>query len=128
MHDQAQNFPDFLRFGVTGPTATSPSRTPVYTAHAEGWGLYSEFLGREMGVFEGEDYQLLGHYSYNLLRAARLVVDTGMHAMGWDRQRVVDYLLANTAFSGAYVQLQADRWHMPKKSANCNDRGEIILY
>ncbi len=70
---------------------------------------------------------MLGHYSYNLLRAARLVVDTGMHAMGWDRQRVVNYLLDNTAFSRAYIELQADRYSAWPGQATGYKMGERMI-
>jgi len=80
------------------------------TAHVEGWGLYSEFLGFEMGLYEEDLYARFGHYSYNLLRAARLVVDTGIHALGWTRQEAVDYMESNTALSRVAVEREVDRY------------------
>ncbi len=59
---------------------------PWYTGFIEGWALYAEWLGHEMGLYEEDPLDLLGFYSWNLLRGARLVVDTGLHAFGWSRQ------------------------------------------
>ena len=75
----------------------APSRFNMPTVHTEGWGLYSEYLGFEMGLYETDLYARFGHYSYNLLRACRLVVDTGMHALGWSREKAIQYMYDNTA-------------------------------
>ena len=86
----------------------APSRFNMPTVHTEGWGLYSEYLGLEMGLYE-DDYARLGHYSYNLLRACRLVVDTGVHALGWSKAQAVQYMLDNTAMSEESCRLEVDR-------------------
>jgi uncharacterized protein (DUF885 family) len=78
-------------------------------AFGEGWGLYSEFLGTEMGVYH-TPYERFGRLTYEMWRACRLVVDTGMHAMGWSRQRALDYLSANTALSRHEIQTEIDRY------------------
>ena len=87
----------------------APSRFNMPTVHTEGWGLYSEYLGLEMGLYE-DDYARLGHYSYNLLRACRLVVDTGVHALGWSKAQAVQYMLDNTAMSEESCRLEVDRY------------------
>ena len=87
----------------------APSRFTMPTAHTEGWGLYSEFLGFELGLYE-DLYARFGHYSFNLVRACRLVVDTGMHAMGWSREQAVNYMLENTASSKDTVETEIDRY------------------
>ena len=79
------------------------------TAHVEGRGLYSEYLGFELGLYE-DPYARFGHYSFNLLRACRLVVDTGLHAMGWSRDKAVNYMLENTALSRESVEAEIDRY------------------
>ena len=79
------------------------------TAHVEGWGLYSEYLGFELGLYE-DHYARFGHYSFNLLRACRLVVDTGVHAMGWSREKAVNFMLNNTAMSKDSVEAEIDRY------------------
>ena len=79
-----------------------------YTSHTEGWGLYAEYLGHEMGMYDDPE-QAIGFYSWNLLRACRLVVDTGLHMFGWSRQRAIDYLAENTAMSLSAIEGQIDR-------------------
>lgn len=78
-------------------------------AFGEGWGLYSERLGEEMGIYH-TPYQRFGRLTYEMWRACRLVVDTGMHSMGWSRQRALDYLSENTALSTHEIRTEVDRY------------------
>ncbi len=78
-------------------------------AFGEGWGLYSEWLGQEMGVYH-TPYQRFGRLTYEMWRACRLVVDTGIHSMGWSRQRALDYMTANTALSNHEIRTEIDRY------------------
>ena len=80
-----------------------------FTAYSEGWGLYAERLADEMGLYSDELYRL-GMVSEDSMRAARLVVDTGLHAKGWSRQQAVDYLVANTATPMVEVEAEVDRY------------------
>ncbi|MEO0973908.1 MAG: DUF885 family protein, partial [Pseudomonadota bacterium] len=88
---------------------------PIFRRHiyphafGEGWGLYSEKLGVEMGIYE-TPYQDFGRLTYEMWRACRLVVDTGMHAKGWTRQEALDYLATNTALSLLEVRTEIDRY------------------
>ncbi|MFY0607496.1 MAG: DUF885 domain-containing protein [Cyclobacteriaceae bacterium] len=85
-------------------------RTYYYiSAFGEGWGLYSEYLGEEMGMYE-TPYDLFGRYTYEMWRACRLVVDVGLHYKGWTRQEAVDYLASNTALSLHEVSTEIDRY------------------
>ncbi len=84
-------------------------RLPLFTAYIEGWGLYSERLADEMGLYSS-DLQRMGMLSADVWRASRLVVDTGMHAFGWTRQQAVDYLLANTPVAPIDVESEIDRY------------------
>ncbi len=84
-------------------------RLAPVTAYDEGWGLYSERLADEMGLYSGPIARL-GMVSEDAMRAARLVVDTGLHAKGWSRQRAVDYLLANTAMPQVEIDSETDRY------------------
>ncbi len=79
------------------------------SAYGEGWGLYSEYLADEMGMYT-TPYEQFGKYTYEMWRACRLVVDTGIHAKGWTRQQVVDYMSSNTALSLHEINTETDRY------------------
>lgn len=80
-----------------------------FTAFVEGWGLYSERLGIEMGLYDTPAKDM-GRLSYEMWRACRLVVDTGIHSKGWSKQRAVDYMLDNTALSAANIEAEVNRY------------------
>lgn len=84
-------------------------RYTYISAFGEGWGLYSEFLGKEVGMYQ-DPYDEFGRLSYEMWRACRLVVDTGMHIKGWSRQRAIDFMLENTALSEHNVTTEIDRY------------------
>jgi uncharacterized protein (DUF885 family) len=84
-------------------------RQAPINAFAEGWGLYAERLADEMGLYS-DDVARLGMLAGDSLRAARLVVDTGIHAHGWDRQRVIDFLRVNTPMPHADIERETDRY------------------
>lgn len=79
------------------------------SAFGEGWGLYSEFLAEEMGIYT-TPYERFGKFTYEQWRACRLVVDTGMHAMGWTREQAVQFLEENTALSLHEINTEVDRY------------------
>ncbi len=79
------------------------------SAFGEGWGLYSEYLGIEAGMYQNP-YHNFGRLTYEMWRACRLVVDTGMHTKGWSRQQAISYLADNTALSLHNVQTEIDRY------------------
>ena len=79
------------------------------TAYSEGWGLYAESLGAELGMFT-DPMQLFGHLDMEMLRAVRLVVDTGIHAKRWPRQQAIDYMLDNTSMAPRDVVVEIDRY------------------
>ena len=78
-------------------------------AFGEGWATYAEGLGPELGFFQ-DPFSLFGHLNEEMLRAARLVVDTGIHALGWPRQQAIDYLNANTANPPSDNEVEVDRY------------------
>ena len=84
-------------------------RTMYHSAYGEGWGLYSERLGKEMGFYT-DPYSDFGRLTYEMWRACRLVVDTGMHAFGWSRQQAIDYLLENAGVSVLEATDEIDRY------------------
>ena len=84
-------------------------RMTLFTAYAEGWGLYSERLAFEMGLYSS-DVQLLGMLAADAWRASRLVVDTGMHAFGWSRQQAIDYMITNTPASADEIASEINRY------------------
>ncbi|WP_029036716.1 DUF885 domain-containing protein [Salinimicrobium xinjiangense] len=79
------------------------------SAFGEGWGLYSEFLAEEMGIYR-TPYERFGKLTYEQWRAGRLVVDTGIHALGWTREQAVEFLRSNTALSMHNINTEVDRY------------------
>jgi uncharacterized protein (DUF885 family) len=79
------------------------------TAYVEGWALYTERLAAEMGLYSS-DLDRMGMLSFDAWRASRLVVDTGLHALGWDRQRAIQYMMDNTALARNNVENEVDRY------------------
>ena len=84
-------------------------RNLYLSAYGEGWGLYAETLADEMGIYT-TPYEKFGKFTYEMWRACRLVVDTGIHAKGWSRQQVINYLAENTALSIHEVTTETDRY------------------
>lgn len=84
-------------------------RNGYISAYGEGWGLYSEYLGNEMGIYQ-TPYQRFGFLTYQMWRACRLVVDTGIHHLGWSRQQAIDFLTVNTALSSREIANEVDRY------------------
>ncbi len=80
-----------------------------YTAYVEGWGLYAESLGAELGMYK-DPYSRFGALTMEMWRAVRLVVDTGMHAMGWSRQQAIDYMMKNTGKEEHDSTVEIDRY------------------
>jgi uncharacterized protein (DUF885 family) len=80
-----------------------------FTVFVEGWALYSESLGLEVGFYE-DRFSDFGRLTYEMWRACRLVVDTGIHALGWSRQRAIDFMAENTALSIHNITTEVDRY------------------
>jgi uncharacterized protein (DUF885 family) len=87
-----------------------PFRSKSYiSAYGEGWALYCEKLGKEMGIYQ-TPYEEFGRETYEMWRAARLVIDTGIHHKGWSRAQAIDYLASHTALSRHEVETEVDRY------------------
>jgi uncharacterized protein (DUF885 family) len=100
-----------LQIALSQELADLPNfrRYSYLSAFGEGWGLYSEWLGLEMGFYT-DPYSNFGRLTYEMWRACRLVVDTGIHAQGWTRQQAIDYLAAHTALPLHEVETETDRY------------------
>ena len=92
-----------------GPQLPRFRRNIYFSGYGEGWGLYCEWLGNEMGIYR-TPYERFGQQSYAMWRAVRLVIDTGMHHYGWSRQKAIDYLAGHTALSNHEVETEVDRY------------------
>ncbi len=108
-----------LQISLNAELESLPSyrRNAYLSAFGEGWGLYSEFLGIEAGFYQ-DPYSDFGRLTYEMWRAARLVVDTGMHMYGWSRERAMKFMSENTALSLHNVKTETDRyisWRLHKR-------------
>jgi uncharacterized protein (DUF885 family) len=102
-------------------------RNDYISAYGEGWALYAEKLGVEMGIYE-TPYQDFGRLTYEMWRACRLVIDTGIHAKGWTRQQALDYLASNTALSIHEVTTEIDRYISWPAQALSYKLGEYTIW
>ena len=113
LSQELTGLPQFRRFSDVG-------------AFGEGWALYAEWLGREAGFYQ-DPYDEFGRLTYEMWRACRLVVDTGLHFMGWTRQQAIDYLVANTALSVHECTTETDRYISWPGQALCYKMGELKI-
>ena len=97
-----------------------------FSGYGEGWGLYCEWLGNEMGIYRSP-YERFGQQSYAMWRAARLVIDTGIHRYGWSRQKAIDYLASHTALSQHEVETEVDRYISWPGQALSYKLGELTI-
>jgi len=95
-------------------------------AYGEGWALYAESLGDEMGLYK-DPYQKFGNLSAEMLRASRLVVDTGLHAFGWSREQAIDYMVSNTGLTREDMTAEVDRYLVWPGQATGYKLGELKI-
>ena len=101
-------------------------RNLYFSGMGEGWGLYTEYLGEEMGIYR-TPYERFGRLSYEMWRAARLVIDTGVHHYGWSREQAVEYLASRTALSRHEVGTEVDRYISWPGQALAYKLGEMTI-
>ncbi|XP_064649310.1 uncharacterized protein LOC135501240 [Lineus longissimus] len=107
-YNYGNNLPLFRRLIEYRKYYAVPYNWPFFTAYIEGWALYAESLGEEMGVYQGNDY--FGRYTSEIHRAARLVVDTGLHYYNWTYERAEDYFSNYTALSPQQIKNELNRY------------------
>jgi uncharacterized protein (DUF885 family) len=101
-------------------------RNIYFSGYGEGWGLYTEWLGNLMGIYRNP-YERFGQLSYEMWRAARLVIDTGIHRYGWTRSQAIDYLAGHTALSQHEVETEVDRYISWPGQALSYKLGELTI-
>src|SRR3954462_15168166 len=97
-----------------------------YTAFVEGWGLYAESLGSDLGLYT-DAYSKFGQLTYEMWRAVRLVVDTGMHTKGWTRQQAIDFFAANSSKPMHDIEVEIDRYISVPAQALAYKLGELKI-
>jgi uncharacterized protein (DUF885 family) len=113
LQQELTDLPEFRRF-------------ESFTAFVEGWGLYAERLGLEVGFYT-DPYSDYGRLTYEMWRACRLVVDTGMHSLGWSRQRAIEFMMENTALTALNVRNEIDRYLTMPGQALAYKMGELKI-
>jgi uncharacterized protein (DUF885 family) len=113
LQQEMQAVPDFRRYSMV-------------IAYIEGWALYAERLGLEVGFYQ-DPYSNFGRLTYEMWRACRLVVDTGLHVLNWSRQQAIDYMADNTALSLLNIQNEVDRYIAWPGQALAYKMGEIKI-
>jgi uncharacterized protein (DUF885 family) len=101
-------------------------RAGFYAAYGEGWALYAETLGFELGLYT-DPYSRFGHLQAQIFRAARLVVDTGLHSKGWTRQQAIDYMIETTAQDPVFMAGEIDRYYSQPAQALSYMVGELKI-
>ncbi len=102
-------------------------RNLYFSAFGEGWALYAEKLGVEMGIYQ-TPYEHFGRLSYEMWRACRLVVDTGLHSQGWTRQQAMEFFLSNTSLSEGNIRAEVDRYISWPGQALAYKLGELKIW
>ena len=116
-----------------GALSLENGELPIYrqvasaTAYGEGWGLYSEQVADELGMYEDDPLGKIGYLGSYAFRASRLVVDTGLHAMGWSREKAIDYMVANSSNSPSASRTEIDRYIVYPGQACSYKVGQVAI-
>ena len=126
MHECAPGHSFQAAIAVERDDAPRFRRQTYFSGFGEGWGLYTEYLGEEMGIYR-TPFERFGKLSYEMWRAARLVIDTGIHHYGWTREQALDYLASHTALSNREVETEIDRYISWPGQALAYKLGEMTI-
>ncbi len=109
VHECAPGHSFQAALALEAPARPDFRQQTYFSGYGEGWGLYTEWLGTQMGIYE-TPYEEFGRLTFEMWRAARLVIDTGVHEFGWTRQQAIDYLAGHTALARHDVVNEVDRY------------------
>lgn len=123
---ESSSLPDFMRLFEDRRYEVGGARRSMQTAYIEGWGLYCEYLGEEMGLYT-TPYDLFGRLSMEMMRAVRLVVDTGIHHKGWSLDRAIDYMMQKTGMHRHEVETEIYRYATWPGQATAYKIGEMAI-
>lgn len=126
LHECAPGHSFQAALALEGPERPPVRKATYFSGYGEGWALYMEWLGTKMGIYE-TPYEEFGRQTYEMWRAARLVVDTGLHHMGWTRRQALDYLGSRTALSDHEVRIEVDRYINTPAQALAYKLGELLI-
>jgi len=124
---ETPSIPNFMRFIEDRRYEFAPARRQLYTGYLEGWALYCEALGEEMGLYE-EPLDLFGRLSMEMMRAVRLVVDTGIHELGWSVQQAIEYMQTNTGMAFKECEAECYRYEAWPGQACAYKVGEVAIW
>ena len=126
LHECAPGHSFQAAIALEQPEAPRFRRQAYFSGFGEGWGLYTEYLGEEMGIYR-TPYERFGRLSYEMWRAVRLVIDTGIHHYGWSREQAIHYLASRTALSEHEVNTEVDRYISWPGQALAYKLGEMTI-
>ena len=106
---ESRDLVSFRRYFEDRKYYEPPARFAMKTGYHEGWGLYCEYLGEELGLYS-DPYDFFGRLSNEMVRSCRLVVDTGIHALGWSKEKAIEYMMQHTATDPHYITSEMDRY------------------
>lgn len=126
LHECAPGHSFQAALALEAPARPDFRRETYFSGYGEGWGLYTEWLGGQLGIYE-TPYEEFGQLSYEMWRAARLVIDTGVHSKGWSRDQAIAYLRDHTALSEHEVTTEVDRYISWPGQALAYKLGEMTI-
>ena len=122
------SIPSFLRYLEDRRYEFCPARRQLYAAYLEGWALYCEALGEEMGLYNGDPMKLFGRLSMEMMRAVRLVVDTGIHHLEWSVEKAINYMMEKTGMHRHECEAECYRYEAWPGQACAYKIGEVAIW